>query len=127
MGGAALMALAFVALFNTACFGGASAGSSTVYRQPTGVGPAELQIQNLSNETVYYIYMSPASQSTWGPDLLGNQVLQQGQAFTISNIQAGVWDLRVVDQSRNYKEWRNFEVQAGGGYTLNVSAGGWSR
>lgn len=107
--------------------GGGGGGGSTVYQQPTGSGPGTVRIENASNETVYYIYMSPTSQSTWGPDLLGSNVLNVGQAFTLSNIQPGVWDIRVVDQSRNYKEWRQVNIQAGGGYTLTVSGGGWAR
>lgn len=106
---------------------GCGGGSTTVLQQPTGAGPATIQIDNISNETIYYVYMSPTQQSTWGPDLLGSRVLQRGQRFTLQNIQPGTWDLRVVDQSRNYKEWRNFRVEAGGGYRLQVSAGSWRR
>lgn len=112
-------------LFGLGCFGGGGSTSATVLQQPTGVGAATIEIDNISNETIYYVYMSPTQQSTWGPDLLGSNVLQRGQRFTLSNIQPGTWDLRVVDRSRNYKEWRNFTVEAGGGYRLQVSAGSW--
>ena len=94
-------------------------------RQPTGVGPASMQIANHSNEAIYYIYMSPSAQSTWGQDLLGNQVLQPGQSFTLSNIGPGQWDLRVVDSSGNSKEWRGAQLQAGGAYSVEVGSGGW--
>lgn len=115
----------FIAFFMLAGCGGGS--QATVLQQPTGVGTATIEIDNISNETIYYVYMSPTQQSTWGPDLLGSNVLQRGQRFTLQNIQPGTWDLRVVDRSRNYKEWRNFRVEAGGGYRLQVSAGGWRR
>ncbi len=124
--GQALLATVVVLGTLTACGGGASGG--LVAQSPaTGAGPATMQIINSSNETIYYVYMSPVSQSTWGPDLLGSRVLQQGQMFTLSNLQPGQWDLRVVDASGNYKEWRNQRLDPGGTYTLQVSSGGWLR
>jgi hypothetical protein len=109
--------------------GGSSGGgqAAATMRPPTGVGPATLQLVNASNEAIYYIHMSPTAQSTWGPDLLGSQVLQRGQSFTISNITPGQWDLRVIDASQNYKEWRGEYLEAGGAYSLEVTSGGWSR
>jgi hypothetical protein len=111
-----------------ACFasGGGSGQYASTVQAPTGVGPSSLQITNSSNEAVYYIHMSPTAQSTWGPDLLGSSVLQIGQTFTISNIAPGQWDLRVVDQSRNYKEWRGAVFEAGGVYNVQVGSGGWT-
>lgn len=94
---------------------------------PTGHGPATLLIANNSNEAIYYIHMSPSSQSTWGPDLLGEQVLQRGQSFTLSNIGPGQWDLRIVDRSQNYMEWRGAYLEAGGNYNVNVPSTGWRR
>jgi hypothetical protein len=118
------------ALFVLGC-GGSSGGGGGQYAStvsaPTGVGPASLQLVNRSNESIYYIHMSPTAQSTWGPDLLGNQVLGRGQTFTLSNISPGQWDLRVVDASQNAKEWRGAYFEAGGVYNIEISAGGWTR
>ena len=123
-----LAASALVALAS-ACYiepapGGTTADYSTV-QQGTGAGPAQLQIANSSNESIHYIYMSPCSQSTWGPDLLGDATLARGQVFTIGNIQPGCWDLRTVDASHNYKEWRGQTFGAGAIYNLAVSSQGW--
>lgn len=89
-------------------------------------GTAAVRIVNASNESIYYIYMSRTSESTWGPDQLGNQVLGRGQAFTM-NVPVGTWDLRVEDASGNYKEWRNQRIDAGGAYDLQVDSDGWNR
>ena len=106
-----------------------SSGSGGVVAQQTasGTGPAAIAISNSSNESIYYVYMSPVSQNTWGADQLGSEVLQPGQTLTLSNISPGTWDLRVVDRSQNYKEWRNQQIEPGGRYQLQVSPGGWSR
>lgn len=121
-------------LFSFGCVRSAPAGGgggggqyAATVQAPTGYGPASLQIRNVSNESIYYIHMSPTAQTTWGPDLLGSNVLQQGQAFTISNISPGQWDLRVVDRSGNRKEWRGAYMEAGGVYSVDITAGGWTR
>ncbi len=106
----------------TAC--GAAPG--VVADQPaTGSGPATVLIRNGSNESIYYIQMSPVSQSTWGEDLLGDNVLARGQTFQLTNVTPGAWDLRVTDASGNYKEWRDQRLDAGGTYTLDVGSGDW--
>lgn len=100
------MALAAFAVFGTAC-GGGSASSGTTAGQPAGQvsgGAGVLRMQNNSNSDIYYIHMSPTSQSTWGPDLLGRDVLQRGQVFVIQGISPGNWDVRVVDRDGLRKE-----------------------
>jgi hypothetical protein len=114
-----------VALVLGAC-GGSGAAAREV--QPaTGSGPAVLQIGNASNEPFYYIYMSPSQQQTWGTNLLGSDVVYQGETFVISNIAPGYWDVRVEDSSGNYKEFYNQYFESGAAYALDVSADGWYR
>jgi len=120
-----LVALAFT--FVTVLAGCGAGGSAHTQSEPTGVGPATLALNNLSNETVYQVFMSPTAQNTWGPDLLGAHVLHVGQAFTLSNITPGTWDIRVVDASGNYKQWFGEYLGAGGSYRIDVSSGGWTR
>lgn len=91
-----------------------------------GGGAGAVQIVNASNESIFYVYMSPASDSSWGPDLLGANTLPVGQALTLSDIGEGYWDLRVVDRSGHSKEWRNFLVAAGQVYTIHVDSVNWS-
>lgn len=111
----------------TGCIVDGGGGYATQTAAPTGTGPATLAIRNVSNESVMYIYMSPCSQTTWGPDLLGSNVLPRGSQFTLSNIQPGCWDLRCVDASGNYKEWRGQTFGAGGAYSLDLGPDGWYR
>ena len=56
-------------------------------------------LRNVSREAIFYVYMSPSSDTSWGQDLLGSNTLAIGQSLTLSNITAGVWDIRVVDDA----------------------------
>jgi hypothetical protein len=107
--------------------GGTSSPSMVSTQDPTGVGPAMMEVNNLSAESIYYIYMSPSAQSTWGTDLLDSSVLYVGSTFTITSITAGYWDIRVVDSSGNYKEFYNNYFEAGGYYWVDVTSDGWYR
>ncbi len=107
-------ALMTFALFGTACGGGG--GGTTTASQPSGqVSGSEgvLQMRNTSNTDIFYIHMSPTSQSTWGPDLLGREVLSVGQIFTIQGISPGSWDIRVVDSNGLRKEVYNVQFSPG--------------
>lgn len=108
-------------LLTTAC---ASGGGGRVV---SSGNPASVVIVNNSNETIFRIHMSPRSQPNWGPDHLGSSVLSRGQSFTLTNVAAGRWDIRIVDRSGNYKEFRNQQFNAGRSYTLRVNSGGWTR
>ncbi len=57
-----------------------------------------LEITNASRYDIYAVYMSRTRYQVWGPDQLGRSVLTSGSGFTITDIPAGVYDLKVVDQ-----------------------------
>ena len=118
-----------IALLVAGCYvegAGTGGGYATASGTATGSGPAQLRIMNASNESIMYIYMSPCSQSSWGPDLLGSNVLPRGSTLPLGDIQPGCWDLRCGDASQNYKEWRGQQFAAGGVYDLQVSSEGWT-
>ena len=106
--------------------GGSSSGVVS-QQAATGSGPATIAITNNSAESIYYVYMSPVSQDTWGEDRLGSAVLSAGETLSLSNVPPGNWDLRVVDRSGNHKDWRDQQIEPGGFYNLAVSAENWSR
>jgi len=47
--------------------------------------------------------------------------------FTVSNVEPGDYNIRVEDQSQNFKEWTGETFEPGGSYELEVSAEGWAR
>jgi len=49
-----------------------------------------LRVVNYTDTTVYYLYVSPSSSSSWGSDQLGSRVITPGSSFTLSGIPCGI-------------------------------------
>lgn len=74
----------------TACLG----SEGQLANSASGASAANLRVVNNGGTTVYYLYVSPCSVSTWGVDQLGSNVIRSGGAYTLTNIPAGCYDLR---------------------------------
>jgi hypothetical protein len=64
-----------------------------------------ITIRNDSNWTIHYLYLSPTSETDWGPDQLGDNVINTGETFTLNGIpckdDAGTkitYDVKIVDE-----------------------------
>lgn len=80
---AAAAAAAFLA------FGGSAAIAQT--------GDPSFNLVNRSNRTIFEAYASPSSDSNWGPDRLGQNVVPAGRSFVIRLPQGEcIYDVRVV-------------------------------
>lgn len=64
----------------------------------TAVLAANVVFVNQSAWEIHEIYFSPASQSNWGDDQLGSDVLEKGDSLTLSGVEAVRWDVRLVDE-----------------------------
>jgi hypothetical protein len=82
------MALLFAA-FVGAC--GGEAGDDG------GLLDSTLTVRNASSFTFVEINISPIDQLRWGPDLLGAEVLEPGDALEIGGIDCDTYDVRVID------------------------------
>lgn len=56
-----------------------------------------LTIDNQSSYSFIEINLSPVSASSWGADILGNDILSPGEAVEISGIECDDYDTRIVD------------------------------
>lgn len=63
-----------------------------------GGGDSTLTIDNDSSYTFIAIHLSPTTSVSWGPDLLGTEVLVPGEVFEVSGIDCNTYDIRVVDE-----------------------------
>jgi hypothetical protein len=59
---------------------------------------ADLAVKNNSQYVIHKLYVSPSKSKKWGADQLGQNSVAKGQEFTVRNIPAGVYDLKIVDQ-----------------------------
>lgn len=60
-------------------------------------GVASVRVVNNSGYTIYNLYISPSSSSSWGDDQLGSNVILSGYSFTVNNIPAGTYDLKATN------------------------------
>jgi hypothetical protein len=96
-------------LLLTACAGTASYPSS---------GPLpSIGIKNNTGHTVYYVYVSPASSSTWGSDWLGDDVLMDGNSvsLTLSSPLSveNIYDIRLRDSDGDTYTKTNVSIHSG--------------
>ena len=59
---------------------------------------AEFMIRNLSDWSIYHLYLSPEKKDSWGPDQLGDQVITPAESFTLKGIPCGKYDMKIVDE-----------------------------
>ncbi|MBP0495957.1 hypothetical protein [Roseomonas indoligenes] len=76
-----------------------------------GQGNPSFNLVNRSGQTIEQAYASSAQQSTWGRDLLGNDVLQNGGTFAV-RLPAGQCtnDIRVVYEGGRSEERRGVDT-----------------
>lgn len=64
----------------------------------TGFGyDSELKVQNESSVVIEEIYVAQIDSASWGPDLLGNEILFPGEGFTIE-LTCDVYNVLIVDE-----------------------------
>lgn len=77
---------AVVALLLLAVFTAASAASSKV------------KIVNKSSWDIHELYLSSVDDDEWGPDQLGQHVIESGGSFTLTGIPCDEYDIQLVDE-----------------------------
>jgi hypothetical protein len=89
---------------NEVVFGTAAAG-------PAPLTGADFRIVNRSNRIIQTIQVSSNRSNDWGPDLLGNEVLQPGRFWTIRPTEGGcTFDIRVRFADGGLIEQRNINA-----------------
>jgi hypothetical protein len=66
--------------------------------QPSGDKTSNLTIYNKTDWAVHHLYVSPAGQSQWGADQLGEVTIEPGSSFKLNDIPCDTYDIKVVDE-----------------------------
>ena len=69
-----------------------------------------IKIVNKTGYSIYYIYVSPSADDEWGEELLGDDILENGQTYTIRLPEplnkVKVYDIGVEDEDGDvYFKW----------------------
>jgi hypothetical protein len=78
----------------------------------------EYTIRNNSSFEITRLYFNSSETDDWGPDRLGANVLPAGQAFRLTNIVAGEYDMKVVDEDGDECVLYNITVCGNGAYSF---------
>jgi hypothetical protein len=74
--------------------------TSDFQKKSLAVSPV-LTVVNDTGYTFYYLYISPAESDSWGKDVLGDQVLYDGQSFRYALPYNGIWDILAKDRDED--------------------------
>jgi len=128
-----LPAIAVLVAVTLAC--GPSGGTPAAEEQPTAepkatLPPADtpvpesqeatLEITNNSGVDVWYVYLSPSKADEWGEDWLGDDVIGDGETYTIVGIPEGVYDVKAEDPDNEVIEVA-WEVDFDGDMTWDIT------
>lgn len=93
--------------------GGAGSGSGG------GGDVGALVVENQSDLTICYLYVSPTTSDTWGDDMLGaSGTIAPGESFTVQ-VDPGTYDLRVDDcENNSLAERTGVDLTSGFTWTL---------
>jgi hypothetical protein len=59
---------------------------------------SNVTITNESAWTIVNFYLSAADEDEWGPDQLGDDVIETGGSFTLNRIPCDSYDVKLVDE-----------------------------
>jgi hypothetical protein len=59
---------------------------------------ASIKIINSSKWEIHHLYLSSSDDDHWGEDQLGKDVLEKGDSITLTDIDCGDYDIKVVDE-----------------------------
>ncbi|HYJ30280.1 MAG TPA: hypothetical protein VEW25_08070 [Allosphingosinicella sp.] len=76
-------------------------------------GQQDFVIVNNTGQTILTLNVSPASEDSWGPDILGTDVLAAGQRGEVSfdnDEERCDWDIRVTYADGDTGDWRGIDL-----------------
>ncbi len=65
---------------------------------------ASIEIINESGQDIWYVYISPSDAEDWGEDWLGDEVVLDGDTFTLWGIPEDIYDVRAEGEGENVIE-----------------------
>ena len=101
-----------VSLANLDDSGGGYSGEVTV-NGPGGDFDGYVYITNTTGFTMYYLYIRQKSKS-WGPDLLGDSYLMDGETFSVNlkNFPHSMFDVRLEDEEQDTYSFYDVDVES---------------
>ena len=59
---------------------------------------ATVKIVNKSDWEIHHLFLSSTEEEEWGPDQLGDEVVETGDSFTLNQIPCDSYDVKLIDE-----------------------------
>ncbi len=102
-------------------FAGASL-ATLITATPAMAAQQDFSVVNRTGHVVVQLNVSPSSETRWGPDILGREVLANGETAQVSFDRTDsicMWDIRVTYSDGDTGDWRQINLCEVGEVTLN--------
>ncbi len=86
-------------------------GSTKTVEFETNAGSIRI-INDTSDTSIWYVYISPSSSSEWGDDLLGNEILSPDYYISWL-VTPGLWDVWFIDEDGYDYTFMNQQIDLG--------------
>ena len=93
--------------------GAPSANDKVFLEEENSIIEVPVIIFNNTGESIFYLYMSPSSSSSWGDDILSMTVLRHGEYFETSIVvdrSDTEWDFKIEDSEGNTVTWTEIDI-----------------
>jgi hypothetical protein len=81
-------------------------------------GPA-VTVVNGTGYDIYFLYISKSDTEDWEEDVLGDDILEDGDSVRITLPSAGLWDIMAEDEDED--TYTRFEVNVQSDVTLEIT------
>ena len=88
-------------------------GAVAVSLTTVSAGDQDFSLVNRTGLTVVELYVSPANDDHWGEDVLGRDVLKNGETVDIKFSRSEDtcnWDIKIVDDDEDDVVWEDFNL-----------------
>ena len=84
-------------------------------------GPQDFVLVNNTGVDIHAVHIAPSASDNWGDDILGDQILENGQILTVTFAaqKAELWDIRVADEDGDTLDFQEFNLFEISKVTLN--------
>jgi hypothetical protein len=103
-----------IAVALLACSAAASTTAAPIQRRNL-----DFTLVNKTGLTIDEVYLSPTSDDEWGEDVMGRDVLKNGERVDINSEETECnWDLKIVDEDEDAVEWEKLNLCTANEITL---------
>ena len=89
-----------------------------------GYAAERLRFWNLTTVTISGLYLAPVGTDKWGPNQCENdpdKTVDSDERLTITGIEAGRYDVKIIDKNKRVCIVRNVDIVSGKPYAFSIS------